>query len=174
MDRFIRSFACTLLLLPAAHAYAEFTFAVTPSVGMATITNIDGYKDAGFLRVDGSFYPLPQVAANVFITKFGDFETNGGNDVSIGVDGGGVGAIGRWPLDPHFMPYLRGEYFLWNVKATGLNRTLAEDHGASIGLAIGAQFPIDRRFGIKTEFGGYNNVSGANLRQLSLGLVIEF
>jgi hypothetical protein len=175
MDRFIRTLVLALLLLPAAQLHAELSFAVAPSVGIATITNIDGYTDAAFLRVDGSFYPLPQVAVNVFATKYADFENSGGgSDVAIELQGGGVGVIGRWPVDPHFMPYLRAEYLLWSAKATGLDRTLAEDDGGSAGLAIGAHFPINRRFGVKTEFGGYNNVSGANIRQISLGLVIEF
>lgn len=175
MDRFIRTFVFALLLLPATQLHAKLSFAVSPSLGIATITNIDGYNDAHFLRIDGSFYPLPQVAVNLFATKYADFENSGaGSDVAIELQGGGVGVIGRWPVHEHFMPYLRAEYLLWSAKATGLDRTLAEDDGSSAGLAIGAHFPIKNIYGIKTEFAGYNDVSGANLRQFSVGLMFEF
>lgn len=175
MDRFNRALLLALLLLPAAPSHAELSFAVAPSLGIATISNIDGYNDANLLRVDGSFYPLPQVAVNLFVTKYADFESSGyGNDVAIELQGGGVGVIGRWPLHPHVMPYLRAEYLLWSAKATGLDRTLAEDDGGSAGLAIGAHFPIKKIYGIKTEFAGYNNVSGANIRQFSVGVMFEF
>jgi len=81
---------------------------------------------------------------------------------------------GRWPVHPHIQPYVRLDYLLWNVEATGLGRTLAKDSGGSAGFAVGVQFPIKSIYGIKAEVSGYNNVSGADIRQLSLGATFEF
>lgn len=174
MDRFIASLAFTLLMLAAVPSYAQLGFEVAPSVGAATITNIDGYNDTTFIRVDGSFYPLPQLAANLFVIGYNDFETSSGNAVAISLRGGGAGVIGKWPVNAHFMPYARAEYFHWNAEATALNRTVGKDKGNSFGLALGAEFPIKKIFGAKAEVSGYNDVSGANIRQISVGMTLSF
>lgn len=175
MDRPIRRLLLSLLLLSATHVYAESSFVVSPSVGSASISNIDGYNKSPYLRVDGSFHPLPQFGVNVFVAGHPGFKSSGsGNDVTIKIIGYGAGVIGRWPVHPHVQPYVRVDYMLWNAEATGLGRTLTKDKGGSAGFAVGMQFPIRRIFGIKAEVSGYNNVSGADIRQFSLGLMFEF
>jgi hypothetical protein len=163
------------LLLSATHVYAESSFLVSPSVGGASISNINGYKTSPFLRVDGSFYPIPQFGVSVFAAGYPGFDSSGGgNAVSIRINGVGAGVTGKWPVHPHAQPYVRLDYMLWNAEATGLGRTLAKDKGGSAGLAVGMQFPIISIFGIKAEVSGYNNVSGADIRQFSVGATFEF
>lgn len=175
MDRPFGKLLLSLLLLSAPHAHADKSFIVSPSVGGASISNIDGYNNSPYLRIDGSFHPLPEFGVNVFVAGYGGFDTSGGgNDVTIRLNGYGAGMTGRWPVHPHVQPYVRLDYMLWNAEATGLGRTLAKDKGGSAGLAVGMQFPIRSIFGIKTELSGYNNVSGADIRQFSLGLTLEF
>lgn len=175
MDRYIRRLLLSLLLLPATHVHAGSSFVISPSVGGASISNIDGYKISPFVRVDGSFHPLPQFGINVFVAHYPGFDSSGGgNDVSIKINGFGAGVTGRWPVHPHAQPYVRLDYMRWDAEATGIGRTLAKDKGGSAGFAAGMQFPIRRIFGIKAEVSGYNNVSGADIRQFSLGLLLEF
>ncbi|MBI5891346.1 MAG: hypothetical protein HZB47_11825 [Nitrosomonadales bacterium] len=164
----------TLLLLSATHAYAEMSFAVSPSVGDASISNIGGYQNSNYARIDGSFYPLPELGINVFGASYTGFKSSGGNEVSIKLTGYGTGVTGRWPVHPHVQPYVRVDYLLWKATSTGLGRTLGTDTGGSAGLAAGVQFPIKRFFGLKAEASAYNNVSGADIRQFSLGAVFEF
>ncbi|HLZ33924.1 MAG TPA: outer membrane beta-barrel protein [Nitrospira sp.] len=175
MDRFTRRLLLSLLLLSANHAYAERTYVVSPSVGSASISNINGYRNSPFLRVDGTFYPIPEFGVGLFVADYSGFNSNvGGSEVGIKVTGGGAGVTGRWPVHPHAQPYFRVDYMRWNAEATGFGRTLAKDRGGSAGLALGVQFPIRRMFGVKAEAAGYNNVSGADIRQLSVGLTLEF
>jgi hypothetical protein len=175
MDRFIRTLLLTLPLLSASHVYAEGSFVVSPSVGSASVSNIGGYRNSPNLRVDGSFYPLPEFGINAFYANYPGFDSSGsGNSVSVKISGFGAGVIGRWPVRPYMQPYVRVDYMRWNAESTGLGRTLAKDKGGSAGLAVGMQFPIRRIFGIKAEVSGYNNVSGADIRQFSLGLTLEF
>lgn len=175
MERFIRKLLLSLLLLPATQAYAESSFVISPSLGGASISNIDGYNNSPFLRVDGSFYPLPQFGVNVFAAHYPGFDSSGSaSKVNIKVNGYGAGVTGRWPVHPHMQPFVRLDYMWWDAKATGIGRTLAKDKGGSAGFAVGMQFPIKRVFGIKAEVAGYNNVSGADIRQFSLGLAFEF
>jgi len=174
MFRSVSRLFFSLLLLSATHAHAEGTFAVTPSVGSATISNLDGYKNSPFVRVDGSFNPIPQFGINLFAASYSGFDSSGGNDVAIKLNGYGAGLTGRWPVHPHVQPYVRIDYMRWNAEATGLGRTLAKDSGGSAGLAVGAQFPIKGMFGVKAEVSGYNNVSGADIRQFLLGLMLQF
>ena len=163
------------LLMPVGFAHAATSFGVSPSIGIATIQNIDGYKDSGFLRLDGNYYPIKQLGLSVFGTQYQDFESSrNASNVDIELNGFGVGVTGRWPVHKHVQPYIRAEYFRWNAEASGLGRTLGKDNGGSAGLAIGMQFPIYRIFGIKAEASGYNNVSGADIRQLSVGVTLEF
>lgn len=164
----------SLLLLSATHAYAERSFVVSPSVGDASISNISGYNKSSFLRVDGSFYPLPQFGVNLFAVSYPGFKSSGGTNVAIKLNGVGAGVTGRWPVHPHVQPYVRLDYMQWNAESTALGRTLAKDKGGSAGLAVGVQFPIRSIFGIKAEASGYNKVSGANIRQFSLGATFEF
>lgn len=175
MDRFIHTMFLSLLLLSAAQARAESSFIISPSVGGASISNIDGYDISPFVRIDGSFHPVPQFGLNVFVAHYPGFDSSGGgNDVSIKINGYGAGLTGRWPVHPHAQPYVRVDYMRWRAEATGLGRTLAKDQGGSAGLAVGMQFPIKKIFGIKAEASGYNNVSGADIRQFSVGLTLEF
>lgn len=175
MVRHICSLLLSLLLFLAASAHAEQSFMVSPSVGNASINNISGYKNSSFLRIDGSYYPLPEIGIGVFIVKYSDFESSGaGNKVAIKMDGSGVGLTAKLPIHPHVQPYVRIEYMRWNAEATGLGRTLGTDKGGSTGLALGMQFPIRKMFGVKAEAAGYNKVSGANIRQFSVGLTLKF
>ena len=175
MDRHICRLLLSLLLLSATHAYAERSYVISPSVGGASISNIDGYKNSPYLRVDGSFHPLPQFGINLFVAGYSGFKSSGsGNEVNIKLNGYGAGVTGRWPIHPHVQPYVRVDYMRWNAEATGLGRTLAKDKGGSAGLAVGIQFPIKSIIGVKAEVSGYNNVSGADIRQFSLGLTLEF
>ncbi len=165
----------SLLLLSATHAYAERSFVVSPSVGDASISYINGYNNSPYLRVDGSFHPIPQFGVNLFAASYSGFNSSGsGNAVAIKLSGVGAGVTGRWPVHPHVQPYVRLDYMLWNAESTALGRTLAKDKGGSAGLAVGVQFPIRSIFGIKAEASSYNKVSGANIRQFSLGATFEF
>jgi len=175
MERLTSGLLLSLLLMFATHANARGTFVVSPSVGSASINNISGYDNANFLRVDGGYYPLPELGINLFGVGYSNFNSNGGgNSVAIKLSGYGPGVTGRWPVHPNVQPYVRIDYMLWKTEATGLGRTLANDKGGSAGLAVGAQFPIKRLFGLKAEVSGYNNVSGANIRQVSVGAAFEF
>lgn len=175
MDRFTSRLLLSMLLLSATHAYAERTYVVSPSVGSASISNINGYKKSSFVRVDGTFYPIPEFGVGLFVADYSGFNSNvGGSEVGIKLNGGGAGVTGRWPVHPHVQPYVRVDYMRWNAEATGFGRTLAKDSGGSAGLAVGVQFPIRRMFGVKAEASGYNNVSGADIRQFSVGLALEF
>jgi len=175
MECFVRRLLLSVFLMAATHAYAEKSFVVAPSVGAASISNISGYKNSTYLRVDGSFFPLPEFGVNVFVANHSGFDSNGsGIPVTIKVNSAGVGVVGRWPVHPHVQPYVRADYMRWNAESTGLGRTLAKDSGNSPGLAVGVQFPIRRIIGIKAEVSGYNNVSGADIRQFSVGMALEF
>ena len=174
MDRYINILLLPLLLT-ATPAAAERSYAVSPTLGYATISNIDGYKDASNIRIEGSFYPVPQFAANLFVVSYAGFESSGaGNPVTLNVNGYGAGVTGRWPVHPHVQPYVRLDYMMWSAEATGLGRTLGKDQGGSAGFALGMQFPIKKIFGAKAEVSGYNDISGANIRQFSLGATFEF
>ncbi len=174
MDRLIHRVLFSLLLLSATHAYAERTYAVAPSVGYASISNMDGYDNSAYVRVDGTFHPIPQVGVGVFVASYPGFKSSAGNEVTIKVNGYGVGVTGRWPVHPHVQPYVRLDYMMWDAEAEGFGRTLAKDSGGSPGLALGAQFPIKGFFGLKAEVSGYSNVSGADIRQFSVGAMFEF
>jgi len=170
----MRTLLMFLLFLPAAHA-RDMSFTVSPSTGMATISNMDGYDDAPFLRIYGGFHPLPQLGLYAFGVDYADFDSNrGSNNVTIKVNGFGVGVMGRWPAHRHVGPYIRADYFRWYAELEALGRTLAKDNGGSPGLAVGIQFPIWRMIGVNAEFAGYNDVSGADLRQASVGVKFEF
>jgi hypothetical protein len=165
----------SLLLLSATQAYANGTFAVSPSAGVASISNINGYGNSTYLRVDGGFYPLPEIGVNLFVVNYFGFKSNvGGSNVEIKVNGFGPGITGRWPVHPHVQPYARIDYMRWNAESKGFGRTLAKDKGGSTGLAVGVQFPIKSYYGVKAEVSGYNNVSGANIRQFAVGATFEF
>jgi hypothetical protein len=175
MDRFFSRLLLSLLLLSATHVYARGVFVVSPSVGEASIGNLNGYDNSLFVRVDGSYQPIPQFGVNLFAASYSGFKSNGGGTgVTIKLNGYGAGVTGRWPVQPYMQPYVRVDYMLWNAESTGLGRTLAKDHGGSAGLAVGMQFPIKSIYGVKVEIFRYNNVSGANIRQLSLGLTLDF
>lgn len=175
MHRPIFRLVVSLLLLTATQAHADKSFMVSPAVGKASISNISGYGDANLLRVDGSYYLLPEFGFNVFVAGYQDFKSSGsGTAVAIKVNGFGPGLIARWPVHPNVQPYARLDYMRWTAEATGLGRTLGKDTGGSMGLALGAQFPISSRLGIRAEVAGYNNVSGANIRQFLVGLTVGF
>lgn len=174
MERYAKELLVIMLLL-ASPASAEMGFMVSPSVGSAGISNIDGYENSPFLRVDGGLYPIPQFGVNVFAVSYPGFKTSGaGTDVTIKINGYGVGLSGRWPAHPHMQPYARLEYMQWNAEASAFGQTFAKDNGGSAGLALGMEFPVKRFLGIKTELCGYNDVSGANIRQLLLAATFRF
>lgn len=176
MHRQIRRLVLPLLLLLATHAHADRHFVVSPSVGTSSVSNIQGYKNAVFVRVDGSYYPVPVFGINVFGAGYENFKSSGsGHAISIKMSGYGVGVIGKWPVHERVHPYIRADYMLWKAEVSALGKSpLASDSGGSAGLAIGAQFPIWNRIGVKAEVSGYNKVSDANLRQFSVGLTVEF
>lgn len=176
MHRQIRRLLLPLLLLSATHAYAERHFVVSPSVGSSSVSNIKGYKDAAFVRVDGSYFPVPVFGVNVFGAGYEDFKSSSsGQAISIKMSGYGVGVIGKWPLHERVHPYIRADYMRWKAEVSALGKNpLASDSGGSAGLALGAQFPIWNRIGVKAEFSGYNKISDANLRQFSVGVTVEF
>ena len=175
MDRHLCSLLLSLLLLSATRAYADKSFVVSPSIGGASISNISGYNNAAFLRVDGSYFPVPEFGVGAFVAGYQDFKpSNSTNGAAIKVNGYGVGMTGRWPVSPHVQPYVRVDYMFWNAEAKGLGQTIAKQHGGSAGLALGVQVPVRRMIGVKAEISAYNKVSDANLRQFSIGWVFEF
>jgi len=59
-------------------------------VGGASISNINGYKNSSYLRVDGSFHPLPELGINLFAVGYSGFKSSGGgNEVTIKLTGFG-------------------------------------------------------------------------------------
>jgi hypothetical protein len=163
------------LLLSATHAYARGTFAISPSAGSASISNVSGYKESSFARVDAGYFPLPELGVGLFGITYSDFKSSGsGNAVAIKLSGYGPSVTGRWPVHPNVQPFVRLDYLVWRAESTGLGRSLANDKGGSAGFAAGVHFPIKGLFGAKVEMSRYNNVSGANIQQFSVGAVFEF
>ena len=156
MSRPVSRLFFPLLLLSATSAHAERTFAVAPSVGVAS-SNVEGSNKGVFGRVDATYYPTPQFGIGLFSTGY------------YGFTGYGAGLTGIWPVHPHVEPYVRVDYMVWNN--VGLNRS---GSGVSAGLALGVQFPIKGIFGVKAEVAGYNNVNGEDVTQFSLGLMFQF
>jgi hypothetical protein len=175
MERSIVRLLFSLLLLSATQAYARGTFVISPSVGSASISNISGYKESSVARLDAGYFPLPELGVGLFGIGYSDFKSNGsGNAVAIKLSGYGPSVTGRWPVHPNVQPYVRLDYLFWKAESTGLGRTLANDKGGSAGLAAGVHFPIKRFLGAKVEVSRYNNVSGADIQQFSIGAVFEF
>ena len=163
----------SLLCLPGLAS--AVSFGVSTAMGSASISNVDGYGSASYFRLDGRIHPIPPLAIHLFITEYEDFRHSGEEHrVAIGIRGQGVGVSGRWPLHRHVVPYARLDYLRWQAKARGLGRTLARDDGNSLGLTAGAHFPIRRHFGLYAELSGFNDVSGADLRQHSIGVMFSF
>lgn len=158
-----------------ADIYDAHTVALAGSIGKASINNIDGYQSANNLRIDAIFYPLDWLETNAFYTRYADFKPHtGSNGVAIQVSGFGAGVTGRWQMHPQMQPFVRIEYLRWDAEASALNRVLARDRGGSAGLALGAQFPMSNTYALKAEASGFNDVSGAHIRQFSLGMMFEF
>jgi hypothetical protein len=165
----------TLLLLSATHAYARGTFMVSPSVGGASISNINGYEDSTFGRVDAGYFLLPEIGVGLFGAGYSGFKSGGsGNTVEVKISGFGPAVTGRWPVHPHVQPFVRLDYMRWEAESTALGRSLGKDKGGSAGFAAGVHFPIYKFLGAKAEASAYNNVSGADIRQFSVGVVFEF
>lgn len=180
MDRSLKNLFFLLLLAGCQTATAA-SFMVSNSLGSASISNIDGYEDATYFRLDGSFFLFPQLGFNIFAVDYNDFDYNNSdfgvtptNRVSLALKGNGLGVTGRWPMHPHFQPYARAEYFNWDLEARSLNRTIGKDSGGSMGVAVGAQFPIRRFFGLKAEMLRYEDISGADINHMAIGLTFEF
>ncbi len=184
MDRSLKNLFFSLLLLAGCQTATAASFMVSNSLGSASISNIDGYENAAYFRLDGSFFLFPQLGFNIFIVDYTDFDYNNSdfgptasttnNRVSLALKGNGFGVTGRWPMHPHFQPYARAEYFNWDLEARSLDRTIGKDNGGSMGIAVGAQFPIRRFFGLKAEALRYEDISGADINQMAIGLAFEF
>lgn len=165
----------SILLLSTMRAHAEGDFVISASLGNASIGNISGYDNSSHTRIDGSFFPRQEFGMNIFRTRYSGFDSSGGgNNVSIAVDGYGLGVTRRWLRHTRAQPYVRIEYMRWSAEANGLNRILAKDKGGSAGLATGVLLPVRGMFGITAELAGYNNVSDADIWQWSLGLAFTF
>lgn len=185
MDRLSRHILFSLLLLSCGQAFAAPTFILSPSVGEASISDIDDYSSAAYLRIDATLFIKPQLGLNFFLTDSSDFRLNDADyryydssnlehPVSLYLKGRGIGVTGKWPLHPHVQPYVRADYFDWKLEARALNRTVGRDHGGSIGLAIGVQLPLYSRFGIKAEALRYFDISGTDIDQLALGWTFAY
>lgn len=175
MDRLLRCLLFSLLLFPISEVYADNTLMISPSVGTASVSNIDGYDNSQFFRVDGTLFPIPQVGINIFAVNYQDFENNSGaNSVKLTLEGQGFGLIGRWPINEQLQPYLRLEYFSWDVELKAFSHTISKDSSNSTGLGLGVQFTLSSGFGLKLEAMRYNDVSGADINQLALGATFEF
>lgn len=167
--------ASIFLYLCVTNAHAESSFVVTPSIGTATVSNIDGYSSAFSTRFDALFFIIPQLGFNIFYNNYDDFKTTGsGTPVSLSLYRYGLGAIARWPINKHIEPFIRAEYFSWNSEAKSLGYTIGADKGNSSGVALGIHFPIKKFFGLKLELQRSNEVSGATIDQFSLGTAFEF
>ena len=163
------------LLANINNSHAESSFVFTPSVGTATVSNIDGYSSALSTRFDALFFIIPQLGFNIFYNNYEDFKTTGsGAPVSLSLYRYGLGAIARWPINKHIEPFIRAEYFSWNSKAKSLGNTIGTDEGNSSGIALGIHFPIKKFFGLKLELQRSNEISGATIDQVSFGTTFEF
>lgn len=172
MESLLRNLFITLLVFFSSSATAETSFMVSPSLGTG---NVSGYHNTGYIRIDGSFYPMPQLGFNLFYADYADFETkNGGTPASLSLNGYGVGVVGRWPLHLNIQPFIRGEYFSWDSEVNSLGGTVGADSDFSTGFALGVQFPIKNFFGLKVEVFRYSDVSGADIDQFSFGATFEF
>lgn len=182
MDRLVNAFLFSLLLLCGSQAATAASFMVSNSAGSASVSNIDGYDRAVYLRLDGAFFMTPQLGVNIFIVDYDDFDYNEadafytatGHSTSLVLKGVGFGIIGRLPLNAHFQPYARAEYFDWDLEARALDRTVGKDSGGTVGIAVGAQIPVRKFFGFRGEVLRYEDISGADIEQFGLGLTFEF
>ncbi|MFO7592849.1 MAG: outer membrane beta-barrel protein [Pseudomonadota bacterium] len=161
-----------LLMATSGASVAEQSFMISPSFGMASV---DDYDDTTHIRIDGSYFIMPEFGINAFVTNYSDFETSGDyGDAAIELDGYGIGLIGRWQAHPRFHPYLRVDYFYWDAELTALGRNIGSESDFSTGIALGAQLPIKGFFGLKLEAQRYYDVSGADIDQLNFGATFEF
>src|ERR1022692_2754347 len=98
MNHPIYKLLLSLWLLAATQAYAEQSYAISPSVGNASISNINGYNSSPYLRLDGSLFPIPQLGINLFAASYSGFNSSGGTNVAIKLNGYGAGGTGRGPI----------------------------------------------------------------------------
>ena len=154
---------------------AEKSFMISADLGTASINNISGYENTAYARVDSSFYFLPQYAINLFYADYKNFETNSGaTPVSLSLNGYGIGITGVCPLYSQVQPYARIEYFTWDNNVYSLGNKVGSDSDFNTGLALGVIIPIKSIFGLKAEVMRYNDISGADIDQLSFGAFFKF
>ena len=94
--------------------------------------------------------------------------------MTLSLGGYGAGVIGRWPLHENVQPFARADYLFWEMKANSMGKVVGKDNGASLGLALGVEFPIKGFFGLKVEALRYNDISGADIDHVSFGATFEF
>lgn len=176
MTSMSRRLLFVLLLTTGGTAVAEQSFMISPSFGKASVNDIDDYGNATHIRLDGTYYIIPEFGLNLFATNYAAFETSSGygSDASIDLDGYGIGFVGRWPAHAHIQPYLRAEFFAWDAELTAFGHTIGKDSDYSAGIALGLQLPIASVFGLKLEGERYYDVSGADIDQLTFGVTFEF
>ena len=175
MESLLRSLFISLLVFSGNNVIAETSFMVSPVLGAASVSNINGYRNTTYVRVDGNFYLLPQLGLNLFYADYADFETSSGaTPVSLSLNGYGIGVTGRWPLHPHIQPFVRIDYFAWDSKVNSRGKTVGADSGSSTGFALGILIPIKSFLGLKGEILRYVDVSDADIDQISFGATFQF
>lgn len=163
------------LLLLAPPVRGEGGLAVTPSVGAAWISNLRAYETVAVGRLDATWSPVPEIGVGLFGAFYGAFRAGAG-DAAAKVDLRGLGPslTAAWRIHPELQPYLRAEYLLWSVHASGYGRTLAKTTGGSLGLAAGLRYAASPRLGVRLEALAYQRLSGADIRQVALGAALAF
>lgn len=175
MTSMSRGLLFILLLAASGTTMAEQSFMISPSFGKASVSNIDDYDDSTHIRIDGSYFIIPEFGINLFAANYSDFETSTDNGTAaISLETYGIGLIGRWQAHPHIQPYLRADFFHWDAELTAFGDTTGSERDYSSSVALGVLFPIASIFGLKLEGQRYDDISGADINQLSFGVTFEF
>ncbi len=180
MDRLRQHFLFLLLLLFGSQAVADDLGVLSIASGKASVSNIDGYDKSSYYRWDGVFFFTPRWGVNVFITGYEDFVPSTSpsatttSPVTLNLDTKGLGLTHRWPLYPHFQPFIRAEFLDWQLEANAFARRVGKDRGKSLGVALGFDLPSRNALGLRAEAIRYSDISGADIDQLSVGLTIRF
>jgi hypothetical protein len=164
-----------LLALQAGGARAEASFAVAPSAGVAWIANRHGFGHALAGRLEAAWRPFPELALGAFGTVYSPFPAGSGDSSAhVDLSGWGPTLTATWPLRPDLQPYLRVEWLIWHISASGYGRSLSSADGSGPGLGAGLRFALGPRAGLCLEASGYRRISGGDVRQIGVGASLAF
>jgi len=164
---------CALVaLLAAGSARAEDSgFYLGAGFGVAEQSAV------GFAGTDSSFKLFGGYSFNRFFTAEGGYVDGGTLDDHDGTlrmrvknDGFFAAAIGRWPLDEYFAPYVKLGYVFYDTHATVSQGTVSVSETTSDENLLyggGLEFTINEHFRLRLEYEEVD-VDDANFRITSL------